>query len=87
MSGGDSSPVLVGTLIAILISSTVFSFGVLKAKVSRANADYKDTKGKVSPLRKAYWVLWWDAAKIGFWVFVVGFILVAWVIHDAKANR
>jgi ABC-type Fe3+ transport system permease subunit len=86
-ASGETSPALLGTLIALLISSTVFSFGYLKAKLGQANEDYKTTKGKVTPLRKAYWVLWWDAAKVGFWVFLVGFILVAWVIHDAKADR
>lgn len=87
MNGSDTSPALVGTLTAILISSTVFSFGVLKAKLGRANEDYKKTRDSVGGLRKAYWTLWWDAVKVGFWVVLVGLILAAWVIHDAKADR
>jgi ABC-type Fe3+ transport system permease subunit len=81
-----ASPVLMGVLIAVLIGSTVFAFGYLKAKVERANSDYKKTKASLPGLRKGYWQLWVSAAKVGFWVFLVGFFLVAWVINDAKAH-
>lgn len=85
-AGEAASPVLMGSLIALLIGSTVFSFGYLKAKVERANSDYKKTKEILPGMRKAYWELWLSAVKVGFWVFVVGFLLVIWVINDAKAT-
>lgn len=80
----DTSPVLMGTFISLLIGSTVFTFGYLKAKLERANQDYKTTKGAVTPLRKAYWNLWWSAVKVGFWVVLVGFVLITWAVQDAK---
>lgn len=80
----EQSPVLLGVLIALLGASTAFSFGYLKHRLERSNSDYKDTKAKVVPLRKAYWLAWWAAVKVGFWVFIVGFILVAWVFSDAQ---
>jgi hypothetical protein len=85
-AGEATSPVLMGSLVALLIGSTVFSFGYLKAKVERANDDYKKTKASLPGMRKSYWNLWLSAVKVGFWVAVVGFALVAWVIHDAKAT-
>lgn len=85
-AGEATSSVLTGSLIALLIGSTVFSFGYLKAKVERANSDYKKTKESLPGMRKAYWELWLSAVKVGFWVFVVGFMLIAWVIHDTKAT-
>jgi len=84
MSG--TSPVTMGILISLLIGSTVFSFGYLKAKLERANSDYKATKAAAPVLRKAYWTLWWGAVKVGFWVFIIGFGLVAWMFNDAKAS-
>jgi ABC-type Fe3+ transport system permease subunit len=80
----ESSPALPAFLIVLLISSTVFAFGYLKARMDQANQDYKDTVAKVPKLRKAFWAAWWGAVKVGFWVFVAGFLLVAWVIHDAR---
>jgi ABC-type Fe3+ transport system permease subunit len=80
----ETSPVLLGVLIALLGTSTAFSFGYLKHRLERANSDYKDTKAKVLPLRKAYWAAWWAATKVGFWVFIIGLLLVAWVLNDAQ---
>jgi hypothetical protein len=79
-----TSPVLLGVLIALLGSSTAFTFGYLKHKLERTGGDLRDTRAKITPLRKAYWLVWWAAVKTGFWVAVIGFVLVAWVIHDAK---
>lgn len=86
-AGETTSPVMMGALIAVLGASTVFSFGYLKAKVERANTDYKKTKQSLPGLRKAYWGLWASALKVGFWIFIVGFALIAWVISDAKAPK
>lgn len=79
-----TSPILLGVLIALLGSSTAFTFGYLKHKLERAGGDYRDTKAKVTPLRKAYWLVWWAAVKAGFWVALIGTVLVIWVINDAK---
>ena len=79
-----TSPVLLGVLIAILGTSTAFTFGYLKHRLEQAGADYRDTRAKITPLRKAYWLVWWAAVKTGFWVVLIGFFLIAWVIHDAK---
>ena len=84
---GDTHPILLGTLIALLGSSTAFTFGFLKARLGQANEDYKGTKAKLRPQRKAYWLLWWAAVKVGFWVVVVGFILAVWVWREAKAEK
>jgi ABC-type Fe3+ transport system permease subunit len=86
-AGEATSPVLMGSLVALMIGSTVFSFGYLKAKLERANSDYKKTKQSLPGLRKSYWELWASAMKVGVWVFVVGFILIAWIITDAKAHK
>lgn len=75
---------LLGVLIALLMMSTAASFGYLRHKLERAGADYRDTKAKVKPLRKAYWLVWWGSVKVGGVVFIVGLFLVAWVFNDAK---
>lgn len=79
-----TSPVLLGVLIALLGSSLAFTFGYLKHRWERATGDYNDTRAKIVPLRKAKWLALWAMAKTGFWVVALGFVLVAWVIHDAK---
>jgi len=75
---------MISVLIVVLGASTAFSFGYLKRRLEQAGADYRDTKAKIVPLRKDYWLAWWAATKVGFWVFAVGFILAVWVFHAAK---
>lgn len=79
-----TSPVLLGVLIALLGLSTAFTFGYLKHKLERAGGDYRDTKAKVNPLRKAYWLVWWAAVKTGVVVVLIGAFLAFWVIRSAK---
>lgn len=86
MTNDGTSPILLGTLIALLFGSTIFTFGYLKAKMERANSDYKKTRDSLPGLRKDFWGLWRSAFKFGFWVVLVGFVLVAWVIQDAQAR-
>lgn len=86
MTNDGTSPILMGAMIALLLGSAIFTFGHLKARMERANADYKKTKGDLPNLRKAFWRLWVSAFKVGFWVALVGFVLVMWVIRDAQAQ-
>lgn len=84
MTTAESSPAVPTVLIVLLIGSTLVSFGYLKAVMDRANSDYKKTKAGLPGLRKDFWRAWWRAVKVGFFVFVAGIVLVAWVVHDVR---
>jgi ABC-type Fe3+ transport system permease subunit len=84
LSRSISTPVV---LIVLVIGLVIYAFGYLRAVMHRANKDYKTVKASVPKMRKGFWQAWWAAVKIGFWVVLAGFVLVAWVVHDVRAER
>src|ERR1051325_486108 len=68
----------------VLAGALLFSFGYARAVWVRARKDYRSTRDAVKPLRKAMWTTIWKALKLGALVFVIGFLLVAWVVSDAR---
>jgi hypothetical protein len=76
-----SGPVLV---IVVLAFGTIYLFGYLRAVLHRANRDYKTTKAAVKPLRKAFWVAWLAALRIGAIVAIGLALMVAWFARDAR---
>lgn len=76
-----AGPVVV---IVLLSAFTIYTFGYLRARMHRANSDYKKTKALVPGLRKDFWRAWWAAVKIGFWVVAGGALLIFWAVHDVR---
>ena len=81
--GSSTLLVVAGVL---LIAAIVYTFGGVWAVMKRANKDYKTTKAAVPKMRKAFWVAWRGALKIGGWVILAAVVLVVWVIHDVSAK-
>lgn len=82
MAGSNAAmPTLVGILI---IGGVIYAFGYARAVMHRANSDYKKTKAGLPGMRKDFWRSWWQAVKIGFWIFVAGFALVSWVVVEGR---
>lgn len=67
-----------------LIAAVVFVLGYRLAVLHRAHSDYRKTKAAVKPLRKERTAAFWGTVKFGFWVFVAGCLLIAWVAHDVR---
>lgn len=84
LAAAESNPSIPAGLIVLLIGSTLIAFGYAKAVMDRANSDYKKTKAGLPGMRKAFWVSWWTMIKVGFWVAIIGFVLVTWVVHDVR---
>lgn len=80
---GNAAPIV---LIVLIIGGVIYSFGYLRAVLHRSNKDYKTVKSSVPKMRRGFWSAWWAAAKIGFWVVLAGFVLVAWMINDSRSG-
>lgn len=76
-----AGPVLI---VLLLGAGTIYLFGYARAVLHLTNADYKATKAKVKPLRKAFWKAWWRAVKVGFWVVTGLVLLIVWAVHDTR---
>jgi hypothetical protein len=35
-------------------------------------------------MRKSFWRTWWAAVKVGFWMVLIGAVLLSWAVHDAR---
>jgi heme/copper-type cytochrome/quinol oxidase subunit 2 len=81
-----SYPAIVVVLIVLVVAGVIYLFGYVRAIMHRANKDYKATKAAVKPLRKAFWLSWWTATKVGFWILIAGALLVSWVVHDVRES-
>lgn len=84
----NQGPVVSGPVLVVLLlaGTSVFGLGYLWAVMKRANKDYKATKSAVKGLRKGFWSSWQAAMKAAMWIFVVFLLLVAWVVHDVRAE-
>ncbi len=71
----------------VLAAALLFSFGYARAVWVRAKSDYTKTRDAVKPLRKDMWRAIFKALKLGVIVFVVGFALIAWAVHDAREGN
>lgn len=80
----DQSIAFPVVLILLIVGGTIYTLGYLRAVMHRANKDYKTTKAAVPVLRKGFWLAWWSAVKVGFWVVLAGIILVAWMVRDVR---
>lgn len=70
----------------VLAASLLIGFGAARAVWRRARKDYDSTRQAVKDLRKAKWQALWSAIKLGTFATVVGMLLFAWVVHDAKQH-
>lgn len=81
----DEHPIATPVVILTFITAgIVYVFGYLRAVMHRANSDYKKTKAGLPGMRKDFWRAWWAAAKIGFWVFIAGAVLVVWAGREIR---
>lgn len=80
----EDNPGIPAGLIVILVGSTLVAFGYAKARMDRANEDYKKVKEGLPGMRKDFWRAFWRMVKVGFWVAVIGFLMVTWVVHDIR---
>lgn len=71
-------------LIVLVAAATIFGFGHRVAVASRARSDHLRAKAAMPGMRKARWSTLWSAVKVGFWLAIGGFLLLAWVVHDAR---
>lgn len=70
------------TLIVFIIGGVIYAFGYARSQMHRANKDYKTTKAAVPVLRKGFWMAWWAAVKVGFWVALAAFVLIVWMVRS-----
>lgn len=70
----------------VLGGALIFGFGYARAVWVRARRDYNATRAAVKSLRKAKWAAIGHAFKLGALVIVVGLVLAAWVVHDARQH-
>lgn len=73
-------------LIVCIIAGVVYGLGYARAVMHRANRDYKTTKAAVPTLRKGFWIAWWKAVKVGFWVLIAAVIMTIWVGRDLRGQ-
>lgn len=81
MESKASGPTL---LVVLILGGVIYGFGYARAVMHRANTDYKKTKAALPDLRKGFWLAWWTAVKVGFWILVGLALLIAWVVVDAR---
>lgn len=73
------------SLLTYLLAGTVlFGFGYARAVWVRARADYNDNRAKTKSLRKSKWSAFARAVKLGVIVAVIGLVLAAWFLRDAR---
>lgn len=70
----------------VLAAALLIGFGTARAVWRRARTDYNATRQAVKDLRTAKWKALWSAIKLGAFATVVGLLLFAWVVHDAKEH-
>jgi hypothetical protein len=82
-SGGTGGMVCILTILGL---SPVYLFGYHRARMHRANQDYKKTKAGLPGLRKDFWSTWWAAARVGFVILLVLGALFMWMVRGGHSQ-
>jgi uncharacterized membrane protein len=87
LAAAEDNPGIPAGLIVLLIGGILIAFGYARAVFDRSNADYKKTKASLPGMRKDVWRALFRMLRIGFWVAIIGFVLVTWVVRDVNNTR
>jgi ABC-type Fe3+ transport system permease subunit len=68
-------------ILVLLFGAPIYAFGYHRARMHRANKDYKSAKALVPGLRKGFWSAWWSAVKFGSVIALVVAALFLWMVR------